>query len=403
MQIIGCIRAKVVCPDPAHSISKLAELGFQISECRIEDPLTFTFRLPRKQEKDLLDFCEKHGFDCDVHGLTGLVDRFLLLLRRPVITAGILLLLFLTFYLPGRVLFVQVEGNEALPDNLILEKAAHCGIYFGASRDAVRSEKMKNSLVQALPQLQWAGVNTKGCVAVIGVRERSSPPPNDDTRGVSSIVALRDGQITQLQVTRGSAKCAQGDFVKKGDVLISGYTDCGLTVRGQRAKGEVYAQTQRNVCMISPGKLQYRTQIDHGMKKYALLLGKNRINLYFSSGISHSTCVKMYAESYMMLPGGFRLPVALITESFDTCSLISGELDENAAEFILKHSATELLNESMIAGSIVNAEESIKREDDIWTLNGTYQCREMIGTESTEEIELPNGNTDRTDRERGAG
>ena len=38
----------------------------------------------------------------------------------------------------------------------------------------IRSEKVKNSLLQRIPQLQWAGINTDGCVAVISVREKTA-------------------------------------------------------------------------------------------------------------------------------------------------------------------------------------------------------------------------------------
>ena len=80
---------------------------------------------------------------------------------------GLCLLLLLVCILPTRVLFMRVEGNESIPENLILEAAEDCGIRFGASRSAVRSEKVKNGILSRISELQWVGVNTKGCIAVI--------------------------------------------------------------------------------------------------------------------------------------------------------------------------------------------------------------------------------------------
>lgn len=44
---------------------------------------------------------------------------------------------------------------------------------------------MKNALLSAIPELQWAGVNTYGCRAVISVRERTLPErkPEPENRG----------------------------------------------------------------------------------------------------------------------------------------------------------------------------------------------------------------------------
>ena len=49
-----------------------------------------------------------------------------------------------------------------------------------------------------------------------------------------------------------SALCAPGQAVSKGQVLISGYTDCGLCVLSQRAQGEVMAYTGRSFSALMP-------------------------------------------------------------------------------------------------------------------------------------------------------
>ena len=49
-------------------------------------------------------------------------------------------------------------------------------------------------------------------------------------------------------------------------------------------------------------------------KKYAVIIGKKRINFYKGSGISDTSCDKMYLENYVTLPGGFILPIAIATE-----------------------------------------------------------------------------------------
>ena len=79
---------------------------------------------------------------------------------------------------------------------------------------------MKNALLQQIPTLQWAGINTDGCVATISVREKTVQMQQDVRYPVISIVAVRDGYITQMTVTAGSAGCKVGQSVEKGQVLI---------------------------------------------------------------------------------------------------------------------------------------------------------------------------------------
>ena len=94
------------------------------------------------------------------------------ILSRPLMLIGIVIVCALCIYLPSRILFVEVKGAENVPEKLIIERAARSGIYFGASRSHVRSEKIKNCILESLPQLQWVGVNTRGCVAVVSVKEK---------------------------------------------------------------------------------------------------------------------------------------------------------------------------------------------------------------------------------------
>ena len=62
----------------------------------------------------------------------------------------------------------------------------------------------------------------------------------------------RDGFIVSATVTRGNFLCRVGQSVKAGQVLISGYTDCGICIQATRAEGEIYAQTSRDFAAVTP-------------------------------------------------------------------------------------------------------------------------------------------------------
>lgn len=394
----GSVAVKIICAEPAFAISNLTQCGIVIQNSRILDAFSVTIHIHRQDLNLLRGVCRKKGYDLQIQRYHGLYYATKRLLKRPVLTAGFVILLLLSIYLPTRILFFEVDGNETVPAALILEKASACGIRFGASRSDVRSERMKNALLEAIPQLQWAGINTNGCVATISVRERAPAEAVEQTGGVSSIIAAMDGQISSITVTRGSPKCAEGQSVKMGDVLISGYTDCGISVRAERAKGEVYARTERQMEGVIPALSEMRGDLLRREKKYSVIIGKNRINLYFNSGISHPECVRMYEQRYMTLPGGFQLPILIVTETVYYYQTDIGCLDETQAQRILSETLRELVSREMIAGAILSCQETIDGSDEVWKLYCSYCCEEMIGKESKEEILIPNGNTNRTDR-----
>lgn len=300
------------------------------------------------------------------------------LLGRPVLLTGMLLLLTLVLVLPTRVLFIEVEGNSHIPARQILEAAESCGIRFGVSRREVRSERMKNALLAAIPDLQWAGINTSGCTAVISVRERTTPDAQTEENFVSSIVASRDGVISEMTVLQGNGICKVGQAVKAGQVLVSGYTDCGICIRATRAKAEIYADTRRDLTAIMPCAYVQRGQIVRSEKKYSLIIGKKRINFDKGSGISDSSCVKMYEETYVTLPGGFRLPVILVTEEWIWYDEAAVTMEQETAAAVLTESAGHYLSGLMVAGSVNQRAESVVADDGCYRLYGAYACTEMI-------------------------
>lgn len=389
----GTLQIELKCADPAYALSQLQERSITVYQVHFIDDFTVSFLINRQQLKQLKMISDKRGFDYRVQAKEGLYWLLPRLLHRPVLLVGLAILLIIGIYLPTRVLFIQVEGNTSIPTRRILEAAGQCGIGFGSSRAEVRSEKMKNALLQSLPQLQWAGINTSGCVAVISVKERQLTEEKSEAGAVASIVATRDGVITAVTATKGNALCKIGQAVKAGQTLISGYTDCGLSIKAVRAEGEVYAETERNLTVIAPCEYAQRGKTGCADKKYSLIIGKKRINLYFGSGISDGSCVKMYEENYITLPGGFQLPVALVTEVW-----FSSESETTRAESAdaswLYDAAQRYLTEYMIAGQILSSDEELSQTDGIVTLSGHYACLEMIGKIREEEIVKPNGTND---------
>ena len=372
--------------EPELAVSAYAGAGIPMEDLQPQGALTLRFWMPRRCYPQARKLAQKRGDCLKILGKRGIYWMLPRLLRRPVLLLGAAVLTGLTLFLPSRILFVQVEGNAAVPARQILEAAAESGLAFGTSRRQVRSEKVKNALLAKIPQLQWAGVNTSGCVATVSVRERTGLPPAQDLGGVSSLCAVRDGYIRSITATAGTALVQPGQTVQAGQVLISGYTDCGLCLRGEQAKGEVFAQTQQELTAVLPAKWTLRGQSLAQRRSYSLLIGKNRINLWKDSGIWEDTCGRMYEEHYITLPGGFRLPLALCIQTRTTFALASETIPDAQARKELTDFARRTVLKRMVAGEIQQAAEHLRQDGGCIWLEARYVCQEMIARQRQEQI-----------------
>ena len=391
--LAGTVRIKLTSADLSRCLQRINRTGVQVSDVVIEDDLCAQFQIHRNDFNIVKEVMEKSGDSWEIVSRDGLYWKMKTLIRRKTLLLGLFMLTFLVIYIPTRIFFIQVEGNESIPTRIILEAAAESGIGFGSSRREVRSEKMKNTLLEKIPDLQWAGVNTYGCTAIITVRERVKEENRKDDH-ISSIVAARDGIIKSCTVTQGNGLCKVGQAVQEGQVLISCYTDLGLTIQLTCAEGEIVGETKRDLTVFTPAVLAKRTGFDRQTEKYSLRIGKNRINFYKGSGICEASCVKMYSEYVLTLPGDFLLPIALIKETTVSSSLQKSTIEESDTSAMLQEFATRYLSDQMIAGQIEHRSERFSSEEEIISMTGEYACTEMIGRRRQEQIGENHGKTD---------
>lgn len=379
----GAVEVELLSADLPRTLEAVRQAGIIVSDAVSSDEFHLRFIVSRRDLAPLSQLTQKRGDELTICRRIGLFFHVRAAFKRPILTFGLFFLFLLSLRLPSRVLVVEIEGNSSIPSAQIAQAAASCGIRFGASREQVRSEKVKNALLAALPQLQWAGVNTYGCRAVITVRERASLNENDSDKQVSSIVAACDGIVREMTVEKGNALCVVGQAVKKGEVLISAYTDCGICIRATHAQGQIYADTRRTLTAVMPTDYTRRTRICASGTNYSLIIGKKRINLQKNSGNSDGRCAKIYEQFYLTLPGGYQLPIALCREQWYDYDVETISLTD--AEIRLSDFAAHYLPQQMVGGSIGSTKELFFVEDGYTVLHGSYGCYEMIAITRSEE------------------
>ena len=384
---LGKMRICIICADLNYLIKCLTNNGIRLEQIETIDEISANITILRPDFRKFKQIIAECGGALQIKGRKGLYWHLRSMIKRPILVIGLIIFVFLSIYLPSHILFVEVVGNSSIPEKLILEKADYCGIHWGASRVNVRSEKVKNALLNELPDLQWAGVNTKGCVAVISVKEKARAEEIEPfSSGVCSIIAAQDGIILDFVVSGGNLLCSIGQAVKAGQTLVSGYTDCGICIRAEEADAEIYALTTRKVQVCTPVAMRKRGEVVRVEQRQYLQVGKKVINFYNNSRIYDPTCVKIENKESISLPGDFSIPVYRITQTYYYYQ-ISDDIDEDNAECTwMSDYAKSYVLSQMIAGEILESVDSGRCLENVYIWNGEYACKEMIGVKKQEEI-----------------
>lgn len=383
-KIIGRVDVTLTSADLPQTLAQINRHQLSIYDIVCIDEFSVRFSINKSQINDLQILLENSGETIKVQrSRDGVAEWMMNTRKRPVLAVMILIIVFLTCWLPSRILFISVEGNVLVPDRMIIEEATRAGLSILSSRRAVRNENIKNSLLENVPRLQWVGINTDGCRAVITVRERMEAEMPQIKHSISSIISKSDGIVRQIVVERGTAQCRVGDAVKRGQVLISAYTNCGLYIKGTGAVGEVYGDTIRRFSVCAPQIYHVRQSPTEETKKYSIIIGKKQINLYKGSGISGAECAKIYEQKYLTLPGGFALPIGIGIET-----IIDYQIETQTVPFnneTLSQFAAKCIKDEIQSGNIRSSDLSFANFEEYCCLSGIYYCYEMIGMTHIEE------------------
>ena len=385
----NCVVVDITSAEPIKVLGEASACGIDLFDISNIDSLTLRVACSASDLNMVKEIVDKNGGKYKIY--KGKPDYLSLIRMRLLIAIAGVALLVLVCFLPTRILFVRVEGNVSVPTSSIISAAQLCGVRFGASRREIRSEKVKNTLLRELPQLQWLGINTKGCIATINVREKTKIEALSGDVGTGSITASTDGIIQNCVVLNGTAVCKVGDAVLAGEVLVSGYTDCGIILKSVRAEAEISAYTMRTICAIAPKPKGIRKGQIGEKTLYSVRVGKKLINFFKCSGILDAGCVKMYSEEFLTLPGGFTLPISLITQRYLYYDL-ADILQPKECDW-LSGCVRWYLQSTYPGCQIISENTKMNVQEGYCVFNGKYICLENIGRFVNEEIISDDGKT----------
>lgn len=206
-----------------------------------------------------------HRYKCHIVKYYGKKNIVNIYENNKYVLLSLIISFMLLFLLCNTIFDIKINSDNKDIINIINNSLNDNGI--GVYKRKVSFDKLnsiKNKILEDNKDtLEWIEIREKGCIYYIDVTPRVKSNNNVDNALPSDIVAEKDGVIKHIVVHRGSKVIDNGDYVKKGDILISGNIIKNENVIDKvHSEGIIYAETWKTVNISIPFK-----RIDYVYKK----------------------------------------------------------------------------------------------------------------------------------------
>ena len=375
--LIGQSRISITGASPQEYLNLLTRESLLFWDVERLDDLHYLISIPMRSEKQAVKLAMRCFCTVEAINYSGLPIIFGKAIHRPVLLIGAAAAIALCFLLQNRIWVIDVQGNERVPQEVILRELAELKIKPGESSCDYDQQQIKMQMLNAVPELSWLAANRTGGKITVLVTERALPQEEQDKPPAGNLIASADGIITDYSILEGMRLVSRGDTVTEGQILVSGLEDYGLCLRAVCAEGEIYANTWRHGSIVTPSLAQKKVYTGREWKAVSLLVGRKRIKICGNSGISVGSCDKMVSVKRLRLPG-YEFPIALETAIWREYTLTEQLRDPVTVRRELEYAWETQTCAGMVAGVIGQTDYCFSRSDTVYVLQAESTCNEMI-------------------------
>lgn len=165
--------------------------------------------------------------------------------------------LFILYFLSTTIFFIEINtNNEELKDKLYYELSTYNIRKYGRVKSYKELDKIKKEILRNnQDKLEWLEIKRDGTKYEVLLTERIIPTKRNDINSPRHIIASKDALIKHITSNRGVVLKDINDYVKKGEIIISGDLYKGETyIKSFQASGEVYGEVWYTVKTTVPYK-----------------------------------------------------------------------------------------------------------------------------------------------------
>lgn len=221
-------------------------------------------------------------YDLDIVEYTGFYKYKELLKKNKLIVISIILSFIFILYLSNTIFYIDVIHNDKNIRELIKEELSENGIrIYSLKKDYKYINKVKNKIMEKhKDKIEWLEIESSGTRYIVKVEERKINDINGNNEP-RNLVAKKDAVILSIEASDGVIVKNKNDYVKKGDIIVSGNIDLNGEIKKiVPATGKVYGEVWYKLTIEYPLNYTERKVTGETKKVYTFKFMSLNISLY---------------------------------------------------------------------------------------------------------------------------
>lgn len=378
---ISTIRAQGRFPERILNIASTS--GIYVRDVKREGADSIVFCVGKKGGEKLLG-SQLEGLTLTLvesYGLPIVIKKYK---KRVLLTCLPVFFLVIAFVFSLFIWRVEIEGGDRKLRKEVLEVISQNGVYVGALKHKIDHYEIKRNAILKIDDLSWMWVDVRGTSANVKIRKRSPRPALNPIHEPADVIATHSGLIEKMQVYCGVPLFKEGQYVEKGDILVTGVfrsENENIPTYYHHAAGNVILRLYEQKTVIIPKKTIKKTPTGNKKSVFRVNFKKNNINFSLNSGISYAEYDKIEKKYVLPLTGiSFSKTEYHETKVTHTDTDISKELENRRKTFLRT-----LAEKNM---EIIEISEDITENEHEFSVTFGADCR--VRTDK----EIPIENTD---------
>lgn len=253
---LNCIKIKVIGKNIERFIKRLHNEKIELLEIKYVNYKEVNIKIYEK-DYELVEKL-KTIYEIEIIELYGLLKLRQKIKENIVVILSVIIGCIIIYFLSNTIFKVEVIHSNSSLRNLIYEELEKNGIEkykFKKNYDEIQKIK-ENILNQYKDKIEWIEIEEQGTKYIVRLEERIINNTKADEKP-RNIVAKKDAIIISINGVSGEVIKNKNDYVKKGDIIISGEIKLYEEVKKRvKANGEVY------------GEVWYKASVEYPLNYY---------------------------------------------------------------------------------------------------------------------------------------
>ena len=315
---------------------------------------------------------------------------FLNFLKRYKLRYGILIglmLFFLTMLVSSFFVWdIEVFGNAKVTDEQIFKICDKNGLHFGSFICNVNENELEYKIKDEFPEISWISINRVAGKYIIEISESKQKPNIVNWEGPCNVISEFDGEILYVEAYSGMPLVDVGDFVEKGQILVSGVQE----TKGM--DGVIYTPSEAKILAkvkhYNENSIKKNTTIKQktGFQKKDSQM--NIFGLKIPLKINKKNNLIKNSETFKPLEFlGLRFPILIKTTIYDVYENVNLKEDFKEIKRILAKNQKDWELKELLGNPILNRKYIFEDEEDCVKLFSEVVVEQRIDKKAPIEIE----------------